>query len=101
MITISRDELFELLTDVAELGASKYAAKVRPQDNTLSQRRAYEIFGAANVQRWRKAGMVSVTRKGGSANSKITYRLDELMTADNSDRITCINNKIQRYGKTL
>ena len=97
MITISRDDLFALLTDVAELGASRYAAKIRPQDNTLSQRKAYEIFGSANVKRWRKAGNVSVTRKGGSVNSKITYRLDELLTADNSDRLTCINNKLQTF----
>lgn len=40
----------------------------------ISQRRAFKIFGRANVERWRKLGLVNIYKRPG----KIEYRTAEL-----------------------
>lgn len=61
------------ITDVAAR-----VAKCLKSDNNdpeyVSQRKAYEMFGRANVERWRKQGKVSAFKRPG----KVEYRTADL-----------------------
>jgi len=47
-----------LIEDLAQALASRLAVELKNSSGTISQRKAFTLFGAANVRRWRRTGMV-------------------------------------------
>jgi hypothetical protein len=80
---------------MAELGAANYAKHINPANDMLSQRKAYELFGAARVKHWEKIGIVHY-RRGDKRNSKKCYSRAELICADKSEQIETYINKIEK-----
>lgn len=60
------DELSERIADHLE--------RNRQYPEFVSQRKAYDIFGRANVDRWRQQGIVTLYRRPG----KVEYKTEEL-----------------------
>lgn len=60
------DDLSERIADHLE--------RNRQYPEFVSQRKAYDIFGRANVERWRHQGIVTLYRRPG----KVEYRTEEL-----------------------
>lgn len=59
--------------------ASRVVALLKNDNNDpeyVSQRKAYEIFGRRNVERWRRQGKVEPIKRPG----KVEYRTSELRT---------------------
>lgn len=79
-VTISTEDLQRMLTAAAEAGAAKVAAMLRPAEDLLSQREAWNIYGRGTVEGWVESGLVKPQRGGTAANSKRLYSRAELQT---------------------
>lgn len=89
-------ELFELKTlcaSMAELGAAKLAASLKPQSDYLSQREAYTMFGEACVKGWVSHSLITPERKGSGRNSKLRYSRAELIAISQAESLSAIINK--------
>lgn len=89
-------ELFELKTlcaSMAELGAAKLAARLKPQSDCLSQREAYSLYGEACVKSWVSQSLISPERKGSGRNSKLRYSRAELLALSQAESLSAIINK--------
>lgn len=94
-ITIELYELKNICKDMAELGAASYAKMVNPGKDRMSQREAYREFQPVRVRRWVESGLVSCSRSGCAANSRMLYSRAELIAADKSERLDSIINKLK------
>lgn len=94
MIQLELYELKNICMEMAELGAANYVKQTKPGEDLISQREAYRLFQEGRVRRWVSIGLVSCTRGGSSANSKLLYSMAELMSADKSEKINSLINKI-------
>lgn len=77
MITIQfPDRMVSYETFMTDL-ASRIANQLKQAEadpDTISQRKAYSIFGRANVDRWRRQGRIEPCKHGG----KLEYRTADL-----------------------
>lgn len=96
LITIRRDELKQLLTEVAEVAVAKYIREQTPAKDRLSQREAYGLFGATRVKGWVERGQILPIRDGGAKNSTRYYSLAELRTLEATERTLPIFNCSRR-----
>lgn len=79
-VTITTEDLQRMLTAAAEAGAAKVAAMLRPEEDLLSQREAWAIYGRGTVEGWVESGLVRPRRGGTAANSKRLYSRADLQT---------------------
>lgn len=87
MITLSIQELKEMLMDAARLGAAEIIQEQRPAADLISQKEAYEQFKAARVRRWVDNGQIQSERVGTAKNSKRVYSRRELLALDAAERM--------------
>lgn len=70
------DRLVSYDTFLEDLSA-KIISKMQQAENdpdTVSQRKAYDLFGRANVDRWRREGRIQPCKRPG----KVEYRMADL-----------------------
>ncbi len=70
------DRLVSYDTFLEDLSA-KIVSKMRQAESdpgTVSQRKAYDLFGRANVDRWRREGRIQPCKRPG----KVEYRMADL-----------------------
>ena len=94
MIQLELYELKNLCMEMAELGAANYIKQTKPGKDLISQREAFRIFNETRVRRWIKTQTVVGHREGSSTRSKILYSMAELMSADKSEKINALINKV-------
>jgi hypothetical protein len=80
-ISIEVFELRNLLTDAAELGAKKALISAGITRPTISQTKAYELYGRARVDRWVKDKLIK-RNKDGKNTSSVTFDALDLETLD-------------------
>ncbi len=93
MIALELYEIKNLCKDMAELGVATYLKNMAPGSDLISQREAYKQFGEARVKLWRKDGLISPHRTGGSPNSTVRYSRAELLAIDKSESLNKIINR--------
>jgi hypothetical protein len=71
----------ELLTDAVELGSKRTLISVGMDRPTISQSRAYDLYGRARVNRWVKDKLVK-KHKQGKNTSGVTFDAMELEILD-------------------
>lgn len=87
-ITITVNELIAVINQAAEMAVAKYVAQSDPRNDLISQRKAYNLYGAARVNQWKECGLIKNRgRVSGSSNSKILYSKSELQQAEYADRV--------------
>ena len=94
MIQLELYELKNLCMEMAELGAANYIKQTKPGKDLISQREAFRIFNETRVRRWTKDLKVVGHREGATTRSKILYSMAELMSADKSEKLNSLINKI-------
>lgn len=86
-VVIDVMQLRHMLREAAELGVANYIKTMRPKDDTVSQREAYRLYGAARVKKWLDDNLVTAMKQGSSENCKMLYSMAELMAADKTERL--------------
>ena len=92
LITIERDELKQLLTEVAEVAVAAYRREQTPANDRLSQNKAYKMFGESRVKGWVERGQIFPIRDGRSKTSTRYYSLAELRVLEATERTLPIFN---------
>lgn len=87
MITLELYELKNLCLELAELGASRYAKRVTPGKDLISQREAYRQFGEARIKDWTKRNLISSTRSGSHQKSKKLYSISEILSVETANQL--------------
>jgi hypothetical protein len=73
VFTIPESVLTNIIVAAAEQGAARVVARLRPQEDAISQAEAWRIYGRQAVSNWRKYGLVKPRKNGVGANSKLVY----------------------------
>lgn len=94
MVKLELYQLKNIISMMAELGASAYAKMIFPAKDLISQREAYKSFGEARVKRWVRQQLVHPTRNGTEKRSKILYSRAELLTIEKTEKIDIYINKL-------
>ena len=81
------NEIADIIQAAFEAGGASMRAMLRPQDDRMTQREAFDVFGRACVERLTAAGVVSYYRAGNSTNSSKYYSRAQLQQAVAAERI--------------
>lgn len=74
----SAAEYESFLNDLADRLFKRWTAAREPE--FVSQRKAYQLFGRRNVERWRREGKITFYKRPG----KVEYRLEDLRRLQNT-----------------
>ena len=85
-ITIELDKLKEMFEDAAKVAVAAYVREKTPAKDRISQRKAYEMFGAYRVRNWVSKGKIFPLRDGDTRNSTRYYSVTELRALEASEK---------------
>ena len=71
-VTLELHELTSMFRDVAELGAKNALMQAGLTKPTISQTKAYELYGRKIVERWVREGLIE-PKKDGDKNATVRY----------------------------
>lgn len=92
-ITMELYELKNSLIDAGKVAVAHYIKKTTPEQDLVSQRKAYGRYGEMRVKGWAKKGLLTTIRNGISKNSKKLYSVAELEAIDSAERLNPIINQ--------
>lgn len=75
---IEPDELKAMFEDAAKVAVAAYIREQSPAKDRISQRKAYDMFGAYRVRNWVNKGKITPLRDGATKNSIRYYSITEL-----------------------
>lgn len=79
-IIIERDELQEMLENVAKIAVAAFIRQQTPAKDRISQNKAYEMFGESRVKGWVSRRQIFPLRDGDAKNSTRYYSITEMQT---------------------
>lgn len=86
LIMIEPDELKAMFEDAAKVAVAAYIREQTPAKDRISQRKAYEMFGAYRVKNWVSKGEILPLRDGDTRNSTRYYSVTELRTLEAKEK---------------
>lgn len=93
-ITLSPHELQVALTKAAELGARRALIASGLENPTIKRPEAIKLYGQANIDRWKKEGLLKPIQDGFKAGYR--YSVIELESIAKTCNRTCYTTVIRR-----
>lgn len=84
---ISAAELDRLLSRAVEIGVQRGYAAIGQTKESLSQNKAFQIYGKARVKNWVDAGLITPSKGGNGKTSTVYYSAARLMELKASNEI--------------
>lgn len=85
---LNQSKVFEEVMKNAELFAAAIVKQLRPADDLISQRKAFEEYGRDFIKRnTAPKGDIKPIRTGSAANSPLKYSRTEILAALETERI--------------
>lgn len=98
---LSQSRVFEEVMQNATLFAAAIVKQLRPGDDLISQRQAYEEFGRDFIKRnTAPKGVLMPLRTGTASNSPLKYSRTEILALQETERIMQrdVRKMIKDYG---
>lgn len=95
-IIIERNELKTMFEDAGKVAVAAYIRERTPAKDRISQRKAYEMFGAYRVRNWVSKGKITPLRDGDARNSTRYYSITELRILEATEKALFAINRIHR-----
>ncbi|MDR1022603.1 MAG: hypothetical protein LBL94_04955 [Prevotellaceae bacterium] len=97
MVQLEEYQLRSLLANAVECGVARYEKNRCSKADELSQRAAYQRFGASKVKQWVADGHIGQRKRDSSySHAKIRYSYAELLSLEKAEKTCRLVNTVDK-----